>query len=233
MEFIQKKASEKEVEVYTTDMFDAFFRPHHCGHCTLAIQNPEKYMFLDISQINSRYFGEEHWDTLMMIKEMVAPYKTRPLNCTKVYGGGESSWGSGKLEDGVERFCRDIIGGCASARFHRPKAGNGLNEKAKGAIRAFRKLETVFSVWEVKPDNSILTGREKNEAYCSVLPGKYYAVYFPAGGAVDLKKGKGEYSVKWISIKSGKWGPEEKSGPGESLSLNTPDEYGWLAVVYR
>ena len=37
----------------------------------------------------------------------------RPLNHVKIYGDGNTSWGSGLPPDGVERFWRDILGGSA------------------------------------------------------------------------------------------------------------------------
>ena len=48
-------------------MFDRFFRPQNCENCQKAIEQPDIYTFMDISQVNSRNFNEAHWDTLQWI----------------------------------------------------------------------------------------------------------------------------------------------------------------------
>jgi hypothetical protein len=40
-----------------------------------------------------------------------------------------------------------------------------LNEKAKGIIKATRKVEGLVKFWEVEPQMHLLTDREPNEAY--------------------------------------------------------------------
>ena len=99
--FIRGKAVELGKEIFLTDMFDSFYTPNSCQKCQDLIRQPDIYTFVDISQINSRNFGQQHWDTLQWIMEFVKRYP-RPVNHTKVYGGGETSWGSGTPEDGVE-----------------------------------------------------------------------------------------------------------------------------------
>jgi hypothetical protein len=49
--------------------------------------------------------------------------KPRPVNHTKIYGGGYQPMGTGGFEDGVERFWRNLLAGSASSRFHRPTSG--------------------------------------------------------------------------------------------------------------
>ncbi len=48
---------------------------------------------MDISQVNNRVYNEDHWKSLQLI--MKEKYDLRPVNCTKVYGGANSDWGSG------------------------------------------------------------------------------------------------------------------------------------------
>ena len=56
----------------------------------------------------------------------------RPVNHTKTYGG-QLFWTSGP-NHGVERFWRNIVGGAASTRFHRPHGGIGISERAQKQI---------------------------------------------------------------------------------------------------
>ncbi len=137
MKFIHDRAGEKQV--FTTDMFDKFFMPHMCESCLAAIENPETYEFLDVSQINSRNFNRMHWDTLSWILKQRELYSLRPVNCVKVYGGMNSTWGSGSNEDGIERFARNVIGGCAAVRHHRPPTWEWT--ECKPHRHAFNQLE--------------------------------------------------------------------------------------------
>lgn len=231
MKYIKSKAGEKQV--FTTDMFDHFFKPNSCKSCIHAINNPEEYMFLDVSQNNSRNFNQPHWDTLQWIVNERNKYPLRPINCTKTYGGGNSSWGSGSNQDGVDRFCRSVIGGCAAVRHHRPTAGNGLNEKAQATIKSLRKVESLVKMWEVEPQMELLSEREDNEAYLTASEGDKYVVLFPAGGSVkiNLSNYNKEFSGKWISIKTGEWGEQFSITGGGDVEIATPDATGWFAVI--
>ncbi len=231
MKYIRKKAGDRKV--FTTDMFDNFYRPEKCESCKNAIQNPEEYSFLDVSQINSRNFNQAHWDTLRWIIGERNKYPLRPVNCVKTYGGNNSSWGSGSNEDGVERFCRDIIGGCAAVRHHRPTSGNGLNEKAQGTIKSIRKIESIVKLWDVEPHMELLSEREENEAYLTAAEGTKYVILFPKGGTVklDLNKYQKKFTGKWISIKSGEWGKQFSVSGGDKAEVAAPDSTGWFAVL--
>lgn len=234
MNYIQRAAAEHEKQVYTTDMFDHFYKPIECRRCQEAIENPEVYAFLDISQINSRNFGRKHWDVLQWIVNQREKFTLRPLNCTKVYGGGNTGWGSGSNQDGVERFCRDIIGGCASARHHRPPAGNGLNEKARAAILSVRKVETLVRFWDVEPMMSLLAENQENEAYLTAKPGEKYVIYFPAAGSVtlDLRPYPNRtFQGRWIQVSNGQWGERLAIRGGDRREITTPGNTGWFAVL--
>jgi hypothetical protein len=233
MNYIKGKAGKKQV--YVTDMFDHFFKPNSCETCKQAIYNPEEYLFLDVSQNNSRNFDQAHWDTLQWIVSERDKYALRPINCTKTYGGGNSSWGSGSNEDGVERFCRSVMGGCAAVRHHRPTSGNGLNEKAQATIKSFRKAESLAKMWELEPHMELLSEREDNEAYLTALVGEKYVILFPKGGAVkiDLKNYGEKFSGKWVSIKTGKWGEQFSVTGGVDVEISTPDATGWFAVLFN
>jgi len=233
MAYINDKAGKKHV--YTTDMFDKFFIPRQCSSCMAVIEHPETYEFLDVSQINSRNFNRMHWDTLSWILQQRELHALRPVNCVKVYGGLNSSWGSGSNEDGIERFVRNVIGGCAAVRHHRPPAGNGLSEKSQACIQSVRKMETLVNMWEVIPHMELLSDIEDDEAYLTARPGEKYVILFPEGGkaTLDLNDYPFEFSGRWISIESGSWG-EEFSVKGESrIEIASPGPGGWFAVLVK
>lgn len=235
IDYIRAKANEKGVEVFLTDMYDDFYKVNTCEKCKDLIAKPEYYTFMDISQINSRNFGQDHWDTLQVILDKRDQYALRPANNTKIYGGGNSYWGSGTNEDGVERFCRNVIGGCASARHHRPPSGNGLNEKAKASMKATRKAEEQIKLWEVSLQMDLLADREPNEAYLTAKEGEKYLIYFTKGGTVklDLIEKTGEFFLKWIDINTGEWGDEATIQGEKMVEITASNDDGWYAVITR
>lgn len=118
-------------------------------------------------------------------------------------------------------------------RFHRPDSGLGLNDKAVATIRAARKLESKIPLWSVEPANELLSDREPNEAYLAAQPGRAYALYFPAGGEVrlDLTAAPGEFTVRWVDISTGEWGPTQKVAGGRQVPLSPPDRRNWGAAI--
>ena len=242
--FIKDAAAAKGVTVSTTDMFDDAFEAEHAEHTPIIFRDAEHYMFADISQVNSRNFDEAHWESLQWLLEQVNRHP-RPCNHTKIYGSGYYGFGTGGPEDGVERFWRNILGGSASARFHRPDAGNGLNDLAKGAIMAARILESKIKFWDVTPQMELLSDRESNEAYLAADPGKSYALYFTNGGSVklDLSEAPGPFEITWISVSSGvttrTWAagrhrlmPNTIEG-GRTVTLSAPYKGGWVAAIVK
>ncbi len=182
MQFIKQRAMEAGVDVYVTDMFDEAWAPEDCGALRIAIDHPESYDFLDVSQVNSRNFGEDHWRRLSWIMEQMGQAVSRPVNHTKIYSDGQTSWGSGTPQDGVERFWRNLLGGCASSRFHRPTAGIGLNEIAQGCIKAARRAESLVRFWDLTPHMELLSNRAENGTYLAARPGEEYVLFMPRGG---------------------------------------------------
>lgn len=236
IDFIKAKAAEQGILVYVTDMWDDTFRGEKAEHTPVIFNDPEHYMFADISQVNSRNFDDDHWRVLLWLVQQVNRGKPRPCNHTKIYGGGYFPFGTGGLQDGVERFWRNILGGSASSRFHRPPSGNGLNDRAKASIKAARLLERVITLWDIEPHMELLEDRRPNEAYLAAKPGEQYAIYFTYGGAVrlNLSDAKGPFALKWISVTEGTWwGKEETLEGGRVVEITAPFKGGWVAVVHR
>ncbi len=175
----------------------------------------------------------DHWDKIIWLIKQVNQGKPRPSNHTKIYGGGYLYFGTGGLEDGIERFWRNLLAGSASSRFHRPDAGNGLNEKARASIRAARILENTIKLWDVEPHMELLVDRQPNEAYLAAIPGEQYALYFTYGGSVglDLSNAPGTFDVRWISITEGVLAREATIEGGEIVTVTAPFKGGWVAAI--
>ena len=153
MRFIRDRARAEGVTAYVTDMFDEAWKPETCESLKTVINQPDCYLFLDVSQVNSRNFGQDHWDRFQWVVGQVAR-SPRPLNHTKIYSAGETSFGSGTPKEGVARFWRNLIGRAASSRFHRPTSGIGLNEIAQAARRIEAPLGAYPSRSDARPNRA-------------------------------------------------------------------------------
>jgi len=226
-QYIQQKAVEAGAVVHTTEMWD----PHELSHPfhNATFDYPEIYSFVDVSQ-NNHQSGQGHWDNAQKQRERIAG-KVRPLNNVKVYGSDSGRFGGDR--DSQERFWRNIFGGLASARFHRPEAGLGLGTKAQANIKSMRMLTDEMNIFTCEPRNDLLSGREDNEAYCTANPGKDYAVYFTNGGEVllDVTGVDGDITVRWLDIMTSRWVAEVEAVGGGELLLRCPSDGFWAVLV--
>ncbi|MCA9215936.1 MAG: hypothetical protein KDB27_22875 [Planctomycetales bacterium] len=242
--FIKERANSKGVLVCTSDMFDDAFAADKAKHTPVIFDDGEKYMFADISQVNSQIYDDEHWKRLQLLLRLVDKHP-RPTNHVKIYSGGFASFGTGSLEDGVERFWRDILGGSAAVRFHRPPENKPFDYRTKSCIRAARLMTTMIAPWELAPHMELLSDRSNNEAYLAANPGQTYALYFTHGGSVglDLTDTPGVFGVKWISVServttrttSAKVYARTKDSieGGRVVTLSAPYKGGWVAVLVK
>lgn len=226
---IRQRAREAGRKVCVTEMWDAWDLKSEQHRRTL--DHPERYDFADVSQNNQKK-GQEHWDNFQWVRAHIAG-KPRPLNTVKTYGADTGRYGNNR--DGVERWWRHIIGGAASARFHRPDSGLGLSVPAQASIRAARKLESLIKLWEVEPANELLSDRSVNEAYLAARPGEAYALYFTDSGSVklDLKRFPGPFDVRWIDINTGNWGKRESREGGDLRTISAPGSGHWVAAIVK
>ncbi len=234
MAFIKERGREAGLDVFVTDMFDDGWRPEQSEKIRLALDHPELYDFIDISQVNSRNFGEDHWNRLRWVIEEVSA-SPRPVNHTKIYSAGETSFGSGTPQDGIERFWRNLLAGSASSRFHRPTAGIGLNELSQACLRSARMVEERVRMWEIEPRMELLGDREENEAYLAARPGEAWVLFFCNGGSVtlDLTAASGQFSGHWLDIRKAEWSAEVNATGGERITLTAPGDGPWLSVLTR
>jgi hypothetical protein len=232
-EFIRSKAAEVNVKVEVTEMWNAWDLTDPVHRRTF--DHPGLYSFVDVSQNNLRH-EQVHWDNMQVARQIVAD-PPRPVNNNKIYGG--SALGGG-IPEGLNKFWRNILGGIASSRFHRPGPRHGyfsigLSEIARQQIRSARVFQEAFDVFRAEPDvnSSLLSDRDINEAYLAYIPGKQYAIYFTDGGEVglDLRDTHGRFILKWLDISNSKWSGAEEISGGEIIGIKTPAKGHWIVVV--
>jgi hypothetical protein len=228
-EYIRRRAREGGRPVCVTEMWDAWDLKSEEHRRTL--DHPERYDFADVSQNNQKK-GQEHWDNFQWVRARIAGHP-RPLNTVKTYGADGGPFGTNR--DGLERFWRHLIGGAASARFHRPTSGLGLSAPAVAALQAARKLESLVPLWDIEPANQLLRDRAENEAYLAARPGVAYALYFTDGGSVglDLTDAPGRFDLRWIDIATGAWGKRETVTGGDVVIVSAPAPGHWAAALVK
>jgi hypothetical protein len=226
-QFIRGKAQAAGREVHTTEMWDKWDINHAMHDATF--DHPELYTFVDISQ-NNHNKAQVHYDNVQKRRRSIAK-QPRPMNNVKIYGADGGRYGG--TRDGVERFWRNIFAGCASARFHRPDSGIGLSPLAQRMIRSARDVTGALDAFTCEPRNDLLGDREPNEAYCLAQPGRQYAVYFPAGGAVtlDTRGAAGKLACRWYDIDAGTWQAARQLAAAAKVALKAPGAGQWAAVL--
>ena len=228
--YLRQKASAVGRSVSATEMFwalDLKQEPH-----LASLDHPEHFDFFEGSQNSAKLDPEENWRNLQYVYERLRKHP-RPINHTKIYGvDGGAEW-TGSTLNAQEKFWRNMIGGSASSRFHRPPYGLGLSETAVFNIKSMRMLTDAMSVFTCEPHNDLLSEREDNEAYCLAELGKQYAVYFTNGGQVklDVSAMSGKLKVRWLSIPNSDWQVDQIIEGSATLELKPPGEGPWAALV--
>jgi hypothetical protein len=228
--YIKDKAREKGKTICITEMWDDWNLRARSHRRTLDHQ--QRYAFAEISQ-NNQNKGQQHWDNLQWVYRYIANLP-RPLNSVKIYGADGGQYGTKR--DGIERWWRNIIGGAASVRFHRPNAGLGLSESSISSIKSVRKAESFINFWEMKPANQQLADRERNEAYLSAKPGSAYVLYFSNGGAVglDMVNEAGTFLLYWINIATSEVSMKPLEIVGGIINpISAPSKGHQLAIIVK
>jgi hypothetical protein len=259
-EYIHRIARSQNKSIEVTSM-----QLHALGTIRTFHQHRHLYSYVDISQINqdaNGALGQGHWDLLMNLRSMAHSSGPVPINNEKIYGSQSNHTGpvitynrfAGTTEEAVQRFWRDLFGGCASARFHRPTDmywGIGLSETAIVQIRSMSALIQKLNIFRCSPNNHLLSERKDNGAYCIANIGEQYAVYFPKEGSVQLDPGVylEEWTLQWLHIAGCEWlAPTEVSVVWENetvfwdadkpgfktkgnIALKTPGQGSWVALL--
>ena len=233
--FIREKARAAGVAVELTEMWDKWDVRHKTHRATF--DHPELYTFVDISQ-NSQTTGQANWDHAQWVRKYLAK-RPRPMNETKIYGADTGKW----LERGIntvhgkQTFWRNLLGGFASSRFHRPPSGLGLSDEARAQLRSARLLLRELDIFRCEPDagGALLKDRGDNEAYLTRVDGEQYAVYFTDGGAVglDLAKVSGTFRGRWLDVDRSRWAGSFDAKGGAVATLKAPAGGQWIALLVK
>lgn len=226
--YIKEKAAEQGKRLLTTEMWDPWDL-NHVAHRE-SFFHPEIYDFVEISQ-NNHNKREMHWQQgIYQIQRLKNKNCLRPVTNIKIYGAQGGRHG-GDNQDAIEKFIRNILMGCASARFHRPSSGIGLKDTAQAVIKSMRMLSEKVTIFKAIPDNSLLLDHSENEAYCMVSKGDFYIIYFPDTGEVRLDIAESNnYNLVWLNVLENRWGETKKIKTNTILLKNK--EKNQIALIY-
>ncbi|MFC4870858.1 putative collagen-binding domain-containing protein [Negadavirga shengliensis] len=229
--FVKEIAAEERI--YITEMWDDWDVTSRMHKRTL--DHPGRYDFIDIAQ-NSHKTGQENWDNAQYVFDYIKK-NPRPVNSTKIYGSdAHEAWlfRGMTTKHAFDTFFRNILGGFASSRFHRPPHGLGMSELSINAIKTIRKVEEKVKMWEVEPQMELLTDLSPNEAYVAAKAGEKYIVFFPQEGEVSLNmaEASGNFELSWIDATTGEWLAVEEIAAGE-ISLSPPVDHGSIGVMVK
>ncbi|MBN1676025.1 MAG: hypothetical protein JXR37_33585 [Kiritimatiellae bacterium] len=241
--YIRAKAEAAGKTVYIGEMFWPIPRPID-ANMQYVMDHPELYDFLDYACVGNMH-EQTFWDHHASAHAYMArTSKPRPINHDKMYGADTNT--SRRYEEtdteAIDRVWRVILGGAASARFHRPPTGIGNSDAAMASIRAMRKFIQVMPPWECSPRMDLLSERMDNEAYVTVNPGQAYGLFFPGhfrgpkSVKLDLRETGGALRLRWINIGTGEFDGEETIAGGAPCRIAAPLEgsaHGWAAVITR
>jgi hypothetical protein len=223
--YVKDRAKKAGTRVYVTEMWDEWDikAPRH----RQTFDHPDLYDFVDVSQ-NNHNTGDRHWENAVWMRQYLSA-KPRPVNTVKTYG----PYGKTTDRDGIERFWRHPIAGFASARFHRPPSGQGLNAMAQASIRAARKIESQVRFWDLTAANDLLHGRQPNQSYLAAGPKGSFVLYLTDGGSARIRAAAGQYEVRWVNITSGEWGPQARVRSDGGATVVAPGAGHWAAVLRK
>jgi len=202
---------------------------HLESNYSYTLRDTLNYDFIDISNHNAQD-GQMHYNTGLWIRNRIKESgKIRPINNVKIYGADETQLWSGSVREAEQRFWRNIFAGHASARFHRPSAGIGLNRRAAMNMLSMRKIADKVDLFSFVPSNELLSERRPNEAYCMSNGKDQYLVYFPDGGVVDLNIPEQVYQVHTLQVSKAFWmKPRLINYPGV---LAAPHDQAWAFIL--
>lgn len=232
--YVRKRAAREGVDVFLADMRrNSNFKS---DEQLALLHDDEHFDFFEISQ-NSVNKGQHHYDQIQVIRNRMLD-DPKPLNNVKIYGGAGHEW-TGGPDEATKRMWRNVFGGLASSRFHRPGPadrpfGLGATDPALRHLRCLRDFTDAMTVFNCAPRPELLGERQENDAYCLAEPGHQYAVYFPAGGSVtvDMSAAAGQWQIRWQRIPDGEWSDGQVVEGGGKIKLDTSEDGGqWAALL--
>ncbi len=230
-EFIKSHAGNREV--YITEMWNSSNMESEEQRRTF--DHPDRYNYIDISQ-SAHHVGYSNWSSFRTVFDYIKD-NPRPINCVKIYGRDSYDWMNAGMSSttGRETFFRNIIGGFASSRFHRPPYGLGMDRSTLNSIRTIRKIEEIVKMWDIEPRMDLLQDYKENLAYLAAQEGESYLVYFTGKGKVklDLRGSDDTFEIRWIDIENVEWERNDQVRGGQLLELESIHNYSNLAVLKK
>ncbi|TVS14985.1 MAG: hypothetical protein EA424_17525 [Planctomycetaceae bacterium] len=225
--FIRQRAQDEGVDVYLADMrrnsnFDS-------AEQIALLHDDSHYDFFEISQ-NNVNTGQRHFSQILAMRARRLD-NPKPLNNVKIYGGEGHGWTGGSLE-ATRRMWRNLIGGLASSRFHRPGPddrpfGIGANQLAQAHMRNVRTIMEEIGWPHIEPDLGFVQLRS-DVAAAVQLKRTHVAYTRNAGGDARLY-------VNAQEVARGKIGGD-LSAWDANLRLALGDEFvgdrGWLGTYH-
>ncbi|TKG93656.1 hypothetical protein EYV94_15525 [Puteibacter caeruleilacunae] len=228
-DFVRAYAAKRSKVVCVTEMWDNWNL--RTDEHRRTFDHPERFAYCDVSQNNQKK-GQTHWDNFQWVKQYISS-APRPLNTVKTYGadGGRH----GNTQDGIERWWRHVLGGVASARFHRPSSGLGLSELSIACVKIARYIEKKEKFWNLHPCDELLINKQPNVAYIISNNKDVIVMFSPKGEKtnIDLKEFPFKMKIEWIDISSGLIKERITIEGGDILKLQAPDTGSWIALFYK
>ncbi len=153
--YIWDAAEKAGVDVHITEMWGSSDLTDSVHLRTF--DHTDLYSYVDISQ-NNAGSGLQHWTQIQYVRDLIKDHP-RPVNNVKIYTFNAD------YNVAIHRWWRNILGGCASARFHRPHplegkddhekhstVGLGLSPLAQAQIRSARYIMNELDWPNVVPD---------------------------------------------------------------------------------
>lgn len=225
--FIRQRAKADGVDVYLADMrrnsnFDS-------AEQIALLHDDSHYDFFEISQ-NNVNTGQRHFSQILAVRARRLD-DPKPLNNVKIYGGEGHGWTGGSLE-ATRRMWRNLIGGLASSRFHRPGPddrpfGIGANDLARAHMRNVRTVMEEIGWPHIEPDLGFVQLR--SEVPAAVQLKKTHVAY------TRNADGEARLYVNGEEVARGKIGGDFSAWDAD-LRLALGDEFaggrGWLGTYH-
>ncbi len=228
--YVRERAAEAGKHVETAEMRrnENITAPDH-RH---MIDAPELYTFLDISQ-NNALRGLTHRVRIQQVRALLGDHP-RPMNNTKIYTFDHDA------NVAIRRWWQNVLGGCASVRFHRPHplegvddhekhthVGLGLSPLAQEQIRSTRVLMNAIGWPYIEPDLGFVSLAE--ESPHAVSTEKTHIVYTrDTDGRARLYMNGKPIETETIGGDLSSWDP----GMRLALASELTGERPWLGTYH-
>lgn len=231
-DYIRKKSKKENKNAEITEMFWA---PDlkDCQH-KHSLDFPELFTYIEVSQ-NSAISGRKNSENLEYIRKYISS-NPRPMNSVKIYGkSGKVKW-PGTDDDAIERFWGNILGGCASSRFHRDELGKyglGFTEPSINSVKSMRLFTEQIIPWKSKPANHLIVSSDSLNYKAMGNRGNWLGLYFHGKDEIfiDVHEFGKKLQVKWINILEAISQDSSLINTSDTMKLSPPHKGHWAVIL--